>query len=585
MTPRKLVTGRADRKLGRGSAALLLLLLAAPAWASTAADTTRPATAASAMVVSGHPEATRVGLDVLREGGTAVDAAVAVGLALAAVLPDAGNVGGGGFLVLREPDGRAATWDFRETAPAAATRDMFLDPSGRPAPYRSTRGHLASGVPGTVAGLALAHAHGGRLPWARLVEPAIRLAEGHALTERTAGLFNRYRRDFEAFTASAALFVRADGRPWRAGDVWRNPDLARTLARIRDGGADGFYRGETARLVAAEMARGGGRLTEADLAAYRAVERVPVSGRYRGYRVMTMAPPSSGGVALLATLRAVEPFPLARWGAGSPDAIHAMAEALRRVFADRAAWIGDPAFAPVPARGLYDSLYVVSRMAGFSARRASASASVQAGTPPDLPAEGTETTHYSIVDAEGRAVAATTTLNDYFGSRVVVAGAGFLLNDEMDDFATAPGQPNLWGLVQGEVNAVAPGKRMASSMTPVVVEDPAGRLFFVGGSPGGPRIISTVFSVLSNVIDHGMDAQAAVNAPRAHHQWWPDVLTLERAVPEAVADALRARGHAVDRSARWGAPNVIVVRHARDGSRTLEGGADPRRADDSADGY
>ncbi len=588
MTPRKLVEDRRRRSPWRGVAALLVLLLAAPAGAArpgSPADTTRPATAASAMVVSGHPEATRAGLDVLRDGGTAVDAAVAVGFALAAVLPDAGNVGGGGFLVLREPDGRAATWDFRETAPAAASRDMFLDPSGRIAPYRSTRGHLASGVPGTVAGLALAHARGGRLPWARLVAPAVRLAESHALTERTAGLFNRYRRDFEAFPASAALFVRADGRSWRAGDVWRNPDLAQTLARIRDEGADGFYRGETARLVAAEQARGGGRITEADLAAYRAIERAPVAGRYRGYRVVTMAPPSSGGVALLATLRAVEPLPLARWGAGSPDAVHAMAEALRRVFADRAAWIGDPAFVSVPTRGLYDSLYVASRMASFSERRASASADVRAGAPPDLPYESSETTHFSIVDAEGRAVAVTTTLNDYFGSRVVVAGAGFLLNDEMDDFATAPGEPNLWGLVQGEANAVAPGKRMASSMTPVVVEDPAGRLFFVGGSPGGPRIISTVFSVLSNVIDHGMDAQAAVNAPRAHHQWLPDVLMLERAVPEATADALRARGHAIDRSERWGAPNVIVVRYGPNGSHSLEGGADPRRADDTAGGY
>ena len=553
--------------------------------AAALGDTTRPATAPLAMVAAGHPEATRVGLDVLRDGGNAVDAAVAIGFALAVVLPDAGNVGGGGFLVLREPDGTSTSWDFRETAPARATRDMFLDPSGQPVPYRSTRGHLASGVPGTVAGLAAAHAATGRLPWARLVEPSVRLAEGHALTDRTAGLFNRYRRDFEAYDASARLFVRADGRPWREGDVWRNPDLARTLARIRDSGAAGFYAGPTARLVADEMARGGGLISEADLAGYRAIERPTVSGRYRGYRVLTVGPPSSGGIALLATLRAVEPMPMARWGAGSPNAVHAMAEALRRAFADRAHWLADPAFVHVPTYGLYDSLYVTRRMASFDPRQASSSDRVSFGTPPDLPPEGSQTTHYSVVDAEGRAVAVTTTLNDYFGSRVVVAGAGFLLNDEMDDFATAPGLPNLWGLVQGEANAVAPGKRMASSMTPVVVEDPRGRLFLVGGSPGGARIISTVFSVLTNVIDHGMNAQAAVNLPRAHHQWRPDELMLERAVPEETADALRARGHVVGRSERWGAPNVVVVRYARDGSRTLEGGADPRRADNHAEGY
>jgi len=546
-----------------------------------AADSTRPALAREAMVATGHPEASRIGLAVLRDGGTAVDAAVAIGFALAVVLPDAGNLGGGGFLLLREPDGEAASWDFREVAPASATRDMYVDRGGRLIPYRSTRGHLASGVPGSVAGLAAAHAAGGRLPWARLVEPAIELARGHRLTPRTAMLFNRYRRDFEAFPSSARLFVRADGRPWRGGDLWENPDLAATLSRIRDDGPAGFYTGETARLVAAEMERGGGRITEADLAAYRVVPRPVLSSTYRGHRVLTMGPPSSGGIALLASLEAVEPLDLARMS--RPDALHAMMESLRRAFADRAHWLGDPAYTSVPTEGLFDSLYVRRRMATFDPARATPSAAVAQGVP--LAHESTETTHYSVVDTEGRAVAVTTTLNDYYGSRVVVDGAGFLLNDEMDDFSTAPGQPNLWGLVQGEANAIAPGKRPSSSMTPVIVEDPRGRLLFVGGSPGGPRIISTVLLVLTNVLDYGLDAQAAVNAPRVHHQWLPDRVEAERGVPDATVGALRARGHAVERGDRWGAPNVIVVRHDRPGGSILEGGADPRRADNDARGF
>lgn len=567
--------------------ALLIVLCAALAAAPSAAqgeavgDSTRPALAREAMVATGHPEASRIGLDVLRDGGTAVDAAVAIGFALAVVLPDAGNLGGGGFLLLREPDGRAASWDFRETAPASATREMFLDLSGRLIPYRSTRGHLASGVPGSVAGLAAAHADGGRLPWARLVEPAIALARGHRLTPRTAMLFNRYRRDFEAYPSSARLFVRADGRPWRGGDLWENPDLAATLSRIRDDGPAGFYAGETARLVGAEMARGGGRITEADLASYRVVERPVIESTYRGHRVLTMGPPSSGGIALLASLEAVEPLDLSRLP--RPDALHAMMEALRRAFADRAHWLGDPDYTSVPTADLFDSLYVRRRMATFDPARATLSTDVAHGVP--LAHESTETTHFSVVDAEGRAVAVTTTLNDYFGSRVVVDGAGFLLNDEMDDFSTAPGQPNLWGLVQGEANAVAPGKRPSSSMTPVIVEDPRGRLLVVGGSPGGPRIISTVLLVLTNLLDYGLDAQAAVNAPRVHHQWLPDRVEAERTVPEATVEALRARGHAVERGARWGAPNVIVVRHDRPGGRVLEGGADPRREDNDARGF
>jgi gamma-glutamyltranspeptidase/glutathione hydrolase len=549
----------------------------------TPADSARPAVAAHAMVSTGHPEASAVGLAVLQAGGNAVDAAVAVGFALAAVLPDAGNVGGGGFLVLRRADGTATSWDFREAAPGAATRGMFVGPDGVPVPGRSTTGHLAAGVPGTVAGLLAAHAAEGRLPLEDLIGPAIRLARGHVLTDRSAGLLHRYRGDFAAFESSARLFVRPESDPWRAGQRFENPELARTLERIRDGGRDGFYRGETARLIAAEMRRGGGLITEADLAAYRPVERPVLRGTYRGYRLITMPPPSSGGIALLQVLRAVEPYPVGAWGTTSPAALHLVGEALRRAFADRARYVGDPAFAAVPVAGLVDSLYVARRMATFRPDAATPSRSVRAGQP--AASEGTETTHFSVVDAEGNAVAVTTTLNDYFGSRVVVGGAGFLLNDEMDDFAAAPGRPNTWGLVQGEVNAVAPGKRMASSMTPVIAEDPAGRLFFVGGSPGGPRIISTVAQVLLGVIDDGLDVQTAAARPRVHHQWLPDRLDAEWGVPDATLAALRALGWTVEQTDRFGAANCVVVRYRPDGSHTFEGSADPRRSDDDARGY
>ncbi|HEX9952776.1 MAG TPA: gamma-glutamyltransferase family protein, partial [Rubricoccaceae bacterium] len=435
-------------------------------------------------------------------------------------------------------------------------------------------------VPGSVAGLIAAHASGGRLPLARLVEPAIRLARGHTVTFRTANLLNRYRADFESFDAARRLYVR--DAPWQAGDRLENPDLVRTLERIRDGGRDGFYRGETARLLAAEMRRGGGLITEADLAAYRPVERTVLRGAYRGYRILTMPPPSSGGIALLQTLAALEPFPIAEWGSQNPRALHALGEALRRAFADRARYIGDPAFVTVPVAGLVDPVYARGRMTTFDPARTTPSASVAEGEPAGH--EHTETTHLSVVDAEGNAVSLTTTLNDYFGSRVVVGGAGFLLNDEMDDFATAPGLPNAWGLVQGEVNAVGPGRRMASSMTPVIVERPDGALFFVGGSPGGPRIISTVAQVLLGVIDDGLGVQEAASRPRVHHQWLPDVLYAEAGVPAETLDALSALGWAIEATDRFGAANCILVRTAPDGTRTrtLTASADPRRSDDDA---
>ncbi len=533
------------------------------------------------MVSTGHPEASKVGLQILRQGGNAVDAAVGIGFALAVVLPDAGNVGGGGFLLLRQADGSATSWDFRERAPQRAWREMY---AGKGA-ASSTQGHLAAGVPGTVAGLLAAHAAGGRLPLADVIAPAIRLAEGQWLTGRNAILFNRYRSDFASFPSTAHYFTKPDGARYAPGERFVQTDLAAVLRRIRDHGGAGFYEGETADLIVAEMERGGGLITHADLRDYRPVQRDVLETTYRGYRVRSMGPPSAGGVALAQVLTAVEPYPLATWGFQSPEAVHLAGEALRRAFADRAHWLGDPAFVDVPAQALIDPAYVAQRMASFRPERATPSLLVGHGTPPALPHESTETTHYSVVDAEGTAVAVTTTLNDYFGSKVVVDGAGFFLNDEMDDFTSAPGQPNLWGLIQGEANAVAPGKRMVSSMTPVIVDDPDGRLFMVAGSPGGSRIISTVFEVLSNVIDFGLNAQEAVARPRFHHQWLPDELEYEAGLPDATLEALRERGWALDRLVRFGAANIVVVRYGPDGTRTLEGGADPRRDDDDARGY
>ena len=540
-----------------------------------------------AMVVAGQADAAAAGLQVLRDGGNAIDAAVATGFALAVTLPHAGNVGGGGFLLVRFADGRATSLDFREVAPAAATRDMFVDPlTGRVRPDLSVRGPLAVGVPGTVAGLLEAHERWGRLPLARLLDPAIRLAEeGHVLSDRQARLLNNYRESFLEHESAARYFTRPDGAPYEGGERWVQRDLGAVLERIRDHGRAGFYEGETADLIVAEMRRSGGLITHEDLRRYRPIEREPVYGWYRGHRVIAMGPPSSGGIALVQMLEAVEPFSLRAMGWHSPAQIHLFAEAMRRAFADRAHWLGDPAFVDVPAEALMDSAYVRTRMASFDPDTVSSSRAVGHGTPPALGAESTETTHYSIVDEEGNAVAVTYTINDYFGSKVAVGGAGFLLNDEMDDFTAAPGAPNLWGLVQGEANAVRPGARPVSSMTPTIVEDPQGRLFMVVGSPGGSYIITTVFQVVTDVLDFGMPVQEAVAAPRFHHQWLPERLEVEPGFPDATTEALRALGWDVGRVSTFGAADAIVVRYDRDGTPTLHGGADPRREDDTAVGY
>jgi gamma-glutamyltranspeptidase/glutathione hydrolase len=534
----------------------------APGWAL--AGRARVTEGAQAMVVSGSGLASAVGRDALRAGGNAVDAAVAVGFALAVVHPEAGNLGGGGFMLIREHSGEVHTLDYRETAPARATRDMFVDADGNPTD-RSITGALSAGVPGAVAGLVEAHRRYGRLPLTRLVEPAIALArDGFVVDEYRSESIRGDSARLAGFPASRASFLPG-GAPPVPGSTLRQPDLAATLAAIRDHGADGFYRGRVAELIVAEMERGGGLISLEDLAGYRPLWREPIVIRYRGHTVYSMPPASSGGITMGEILNIMEGYaPLPPFG--SPALMHREAEAMRRAFTDRNTYLGDPAFVDNPVDRLLSKRYAAELRAGIG-ERASATAA-----PRPAPGRGGSTTHYSVVDAEGNAVSTTTTLNNSYGSAVTVTGAGFLLNDEMDDFTTAPGKPNMYGLVQGTANAIAPGKRMLSAMTPSVVLDPAGRLLLVVGTPGGPRIITMVYHVISNVIDHRMALAEAVAAPRLHHQGLPDTLQVERGgFPDATLDSLAERGHAVGAGGPWGDIQAIIRT-----PRGWQGVSDPR---------
>jgi gamma-glutamyltranspeptidase/glutathione hydrolase len=507
--------------------------------------------AASAMVVSGSGIASDVGRAILRQGGNAVDAAVAVGFALAVVHPEAGNLGGGGFMVIRLRDGTVQTLDYRETAPARATRDMYLDEHGEPT-ERSVTGHLAAGVPGSVAGLVEAHRRYGVLPLQAVVEPAVRLArDGFLVDEYRSRSIGDDSARLALFPGSRASFLPA-GAPPAAGTVLRQPDLGATLEAIRDHGADGFYRGPVADRIVAEMELGGGLISHEDLEAYQAIWRDPITISYRGHTIYSMPPASSGGVTMGEILNVMEGYaPLPPFG--TPALMHLEAEAMRRAFTDRNTYLGDPAFVRNPTDRLLSKTYAADLRKGIG-DRATPTPAFAPG-----PRAGSSTTHYSVVDQEGNAVSCTTTLNDSYGSAVTVAGAGFLLNDEMDDFATAPGKPNMYGLVQGEANAIAPGKRMLSAMTPSIVLDPHGRLLLVVGTPGGPRIITMVYHVISNVIDHHMPLAEAVTAPRMHHQGLPDTLRVERGgFPEATLDSLRARGHAIGSGGYWGDIEAII---------------------------
>ena len=544
-----------------------VLVLALLVVGKAAAFEPQPVYARHAMVVTAERHATQVGVEVLRGGGNAVDAAVAVGLALAVTEPNAGYLGGGGFLLLRLADGRSTFIDFRERAPGSATRDMYIGQDGNPTD-ESLVGYRAAGVPGTVRGLALALNKYGTKTWASMVDPALRLAnDGVEVTWDLAQSLKSSSR-LSRFPESRRIFLNG-GSPFRMGDTFRQPDLAATLERLARVGPDEFYEGRTARLIAADMSANGGTISAGDLASYVPVERRPVKGTYRGHEVLSAPPPSSGGAGVIQILNILEEFDLAATGAGSATTIHLAAEAMRRFFADRARFFGDTDFVDIPLQGMLSKAYAAERRKSIRGDKASPSATVGDSRPSGY--ESDETTHYAVVDAAGNAVAVTYTLNGGYGSGVTAKGTGVLLNNEMDDFTAKPGSPNTYGLLQSENNAIEPGKRPLSAMSPtIVVRDGATRL--VLGAQGGPTIITSVTQVLLDVVDFGMNVQQAVDFPRFHHQWMPDRLYMEPSGASAdTRERLRAFGHVLSFGRRLGHIEAIEV-----GPEALMGAADSR---------
>jgi gamma-glutamyltranspeptidase/glutathione hydrolase len=535
----------------------------------------KTAIANNGMIVSAHPEATQVGLKILKQGGNAIDAMVGVHFALAVVYPSAGNIGGGGFMMYREHDGDMFSLDFREKASVNAYEEMYLDDDGNVIEGESLYGQKASGVPGSVDGILRAHKKFGSLPLSTLIKPAIKLAKkGFHITTKQARNYNHFKDDFISNNNHPDQIALIKEGEWKEGDLLVQKDLSQTLERIKKYGRAGFYEGKTANLLIAEMKAGNGIISLDDLRNYESVWREPITGNYRGYKVYSMAPSSSGGIALVQLLKMSEHFPLSESGLKSAKTIHLMTEMERRVYADRAKHLGDSDFWDVPIKELLDEDYISERVGQISLTQATNSEEVRA-MDFDNNTESEETTHYSIVDKKGNAVSLTTTINSSYGSKVFVEGAGFLMNNEMDDFSSKPGVPNKYGLLGGAANSIQPGKRMLSAMTPTILEK-NGELFMVVGTPGGSTIITSVYQIILNVIDHGMTMSKAVAEKRFHHQWKPDQIYMEDgAINESVINELNSMGHKVKRRSSIGKVDAILVRP--DGS--YEGAADPRGDD------
>lgn len=542
-------------------------------------DVFHPVRATQGMVASVDAMATQVGVDILKQGGNAVDAAVAVGYALAVTHPQAGNLGGGGFMLLRTKDGATTAIDFREMAPAGATRDMFLDEQGNPDSKKSLTSPLASGTPGTVAGLSLALEKYGSLPLNSVVRPAIKLAqEGFIVNDALANDLKTYGSEVLPHHENSKAIFWKDGEPLKKGDKLVQQDLANSLTMIAENGPDAFYKGEIARQIAQQMQQNGGLITTDDLAAYQAVERTPVSGEYRGYQIFSMPPPSSGGIHIIQILNILENFDMKKYGFGSADAIQIMAEAEKYAYADRSEYLGDPDFVNVPWQALTSKAYAKSIAGQIDINKAKPSSEIRPGKL--APYESDQTTHFSVVDNDGNAVAVTYTLNTTFGTGIVAGNTGILLNNQMDDFSAKPGVPNVYGLVGGEANAVGPKKRPLSSMSPtIVVKD--GKTWLVTGSPGGSRIITTVLQMVVNTIDFGMNVAEATNAPRFHHQWLPDELRVEKGFSPDTLKLLEQKGQKVALKEAMGSTQSIMV--GPDGE--LYGASDPRSVDDLTAGY
>ena len=528
-----------------------------------------------AAVVSAHPLASKVGMQVLKSGGNAVDAAIAMQLALAVVYPGAGNIGGGGFMVAHLKNGKNITIDYRETAPAKASRDMYLDTNGNPQMQLSQDGHRASGVPGTIAGIFAAMKYA-KLPFKQLIQPAIDLAEkGYSISQHAASDLNELKKEFEQLNTSTIVFVKP--KEWKKGDTLIQKELANTLKRIRDFGTKDFYEGETARLIVAEMAKGKGIITLEDLKNYKAKERKAMEFNYKNCHIVTMPLPSSGGIIMQQVLKMIEDKNIGAMKFQSAASVQLMVEAERRSYADRAQYMGDADFVKVPIKTLVSNQYIAQRMQDYTPGKAGSSETTKAGNIK----ESEETTHLSIVDKDGNAVSVTTTLNGSYGSRTVVAGAGFILNNQMDDFSVKPGVPNMYGAVGAEANAIAPGKRMLSSMTPSIVLK-NNQPFMVVGTPGGTTIPTSVIQTIVNIVDFGMSAEDAVNKPKFHHQWLPDEIFVENDFNDATIEALKAMGYKINKRENIGRTELILITGGVKKSIVAVG---DKRGDDDAEGY